>query len=66
MERFRVQISKTMNFDELIVDEKNVSTFRYTIDGGLEPGHYYWRVAAQEKGQSWGTFSDVGSFQIFP
>lgn len=66
MERFRVQISKNTDFDELIVDETNVSTFRYTVDGRLEPGHYYWRVAAQEKGQSWGAFSDVGSFQIFP
>ena len=63
---FRLQLAKNAKFDELIIDQAGIKTFRYTVERTLEPGEYFWRVSAKQGNQEWGQFSDAGIFHVSP
>lgn len=43
---YHFQLSKAIDFDVLIVDQKNVPTSHMGLDKALKAGRYFWRIAA--------------------
>ena len=59
-ERYRLQVSDSADFKQLLLDKKDLSTNEFTL--ALAPGNYFWRIASIARGDDQGPFSDTLSF----
>ena len=61
---YRVQVSQHSNFQDLIIDESNLSNPSYTVSSGkLSEGQtYYWKVNASKGGQT-SEWTEAWAFQ---
>lgn len=62
---YHIQVSDTLDFDNLVVDEKGHGSETKVIEK-LEKGKYYWRTSLVDREGREGGFSDVWSFEIKP
>ncbi len=61
---YHFQLSRTTTFDTLIVDEKPLPETEYLLDVPLDPGEYYWRVAASNPSGIYSAFSPPSTLRI--
>lgn len=64
VEDYRVRLAKDSAFTIDLVEDRTPIA-RYVAPKGLEPGTYYWSVAAV-KGNATGVFSEVSTFTVLP
>jgi len=64
--RYRLQVARDENFDELLMDADDITSTSATTPGPLSPGSYYWRVAALDAAEGQGPFSDPQAFRRLP
>ncbi len=60
--QYHLQVSKTQDFAEIIVDKPGIMDSGLTIDEHLELGKYYWRIAAADQDGD-GPYSDGQMFR---
>lgn len=61
--RYRLQISRTALFGELLLDKSDIKSASVQIPG-LQEGNYYWRVSAIDGADVESTFSEVRKFKV--
>lgn len=61
---YKIQIARDGKFTESVTNDRSPIA-RYVVSRGLEPGTYYWRVAAVEK-EGAGAFSATSQFIVLP
>jgi hypothetical protein len=59
-ERYRLQVSDSADFKQLLLDKKDLSGNEFTQ--ALTPGNYFWRIASIARGDDQGPFSDTLTF----
>ncbi|MHA1673946.1 MAG: hypothetical protein ACTSYI_09990 [Promethearchaeota archaeon] len=60
---YRIQVSLTENFSEIILDVNSSATF-VNLKDLTNNTVYYWRVQACDSFGNWGDWSEIGTFQI--
>ena len=60
---YRLQLSRTAQFNELLVDQEVVGSLQFFSEKPLTAGSYFWRVAAARDGE-FGEFSEIGQFSV--
>lgn len=63
---YRFQLSRDVQFKQLLHDESGFDTTIFTPDQEIAPGVYYWRVATVDKDNKTGPFSDPQKFRRTP
>lgn len=63
---FHLQIARSMDFTELLIDDPAVQDWRYRPAGELVPGRYFWRLASVAREGTTGPFGDARQFRIRP
>jgi hypothetical protein len=65
-----LQIARTADFQQPILEKNGISTSQYTLSGeeALRPSrrftHYYWRVRAVDSASNVGDWSEPVAFQV--
>lgn len=66
MYQYRVQVARDGQFADIVADEPDIPEGGYTVRQALEPGRYFWRVAAVDRQEGAGPFSNPQDFRRPP
>lgn len=61
---FHLQIARSVDFTDLLVDDPAVKDWRYRPASELMPGNYFWRLASVTGEGTTGPFGDARQFRI--
>ena len=61
---FRLQLARSADFKDLLIDEFGLTNPRYQPKLKLAPGHYYWRTATRATTGETGPFADARTFRM--
>ena len=62
-DRYRLQLSRTTLFGDLLLDKSNIRSSRVQIPG-LKEGNYFWRVSVVDAGGVESAFSETRRFRV--
>lgn len=61
--RFKIQIAKDINFNDIYIEKNNLSESRYKVEEFEDNTIYYWRVKSYSKYDS-SAWSDIWNFRV--
>jgi hypothetical protein len=64
--RYRVQLAVDPRFTRPVVDRNDLANTSMGVGRPLEPGLYFWRVAASTHGDGEGAFSETRTLRVVP